>query len=146
MSQQYPGFDDRPVAQSPTYHPAGPPLSNPPSPGQPFPGATQYHPAIPQPNYAAPTPYGFDARPEHPDAMLVLVLGVISLFSGITGPFAWYFGSRARRQLQAEPHRWSPSTGLTVGWVLGIITSLFLVLGGVLVVAWIGLMVVMMRG
>lgn len=113
MSQQYPGSDRAPQA---------------------FPGATQYDPAAPQPNYAAPTPYGFDVRPEHPDSTLVLTLGVVSLFTAVTGPFAWYYGSRARRQMEADPYRWSHGSGLTVGWVLGIITTVGLAVGVALLV------------
>lgn len=112
-------------------------MTQPYNPNDQFPGASQYHPAAPQPNYGAPTPYGFDQRPEHPDSTLVLILGVVSLFAGITGPFAWYFGSRARGQMLREPQRWAPSTGLTVGWVLGIIGSLFLALGLLFLVLWI---------
>ncbi len=104
-------------------------------PVQQFPGATQYDPNAPQPNYALPIPGGgFTAAPEHPDTMLVLILGLLSWVTGITGPFAWYFGSRARRQMRENPGRWSASTGLTVGWVLGIISSALVIVSLVVVI------------
>lgn len=136
MSQQYPAYEppryDPPTRQFPAapYDPAAtapydPAATAPYDPAaHQFPGARQYDPTAAVPNYGAPTPFGFDARPEHPDANLVLILGVAALFTVVTGPFAWYFGSRARAQLRAQPQRWSPSTGLTVGWALGILTSL----------------------
>lgn len=121
MSQPYPGYEP-PQHQQPTVPPNA------------FPGATQYDPAAPTPNYGVPTPYGFDARPEHPDATLVLVLGVLALFTVVTAPFAWYYGSRARGHMAASPGRWSPSTSLTVGWVLGIVVTLGVVAGFLLIV------------
>lgn len=66
------------------------------------------------------------AGEEHPNAGLVLVLALLGFVTfGLTCPFAWVIGSRARRQIRRDPGRWSPSAALTVGWVLGILGSLF---------------------
>lgn len=79
-------------------------------------------------------PYGYaSALPEPPQATTVLVLGILSLLlGGITGPFAWVMGSKARRQIAAG--QYSQSSLLTVGWVLGIIGTLYLVVMVALVV------------
>lgn len=75
-------------------------------------------------------PQGFTmlqpASAEHPHAGLVLALALLGFVTfGLTCPFAWVIGSRARRQIRRDPGRWSPSAALTVGWVLGILGSLF---------------------
>lgn len=94
--------------------------------GQPYapPGAAPY----------GAQPYGYaPALPEPPQATTVLVLGILSLLlGGITGPFAWVMGSKARRQIAAG--QYSQSSLLTVGWVLGIIGTLYLVVMVALVV------------
>ncbi len=88
-----------------------------------------------------PLPLGHpSAPPEHPQATTVLVLGVLGLLVVVTGPFAWMIGNRARAEVATG--RYAPSGTLTAGWVLGIITSVYLaiiVLGFGLVIA--GLMV-----
>lgn len=72
-------------------------------------------------------------RPEHPNANLVLILGIVSLFTGITGPFAWYFGWQARRDMNEHPGRYAQSGSLTAGLVLGIITSIGMIIGALFV-------------
>lgn len=120
---------------------APPSPSNPwtaPPPGtapQPFPGAAQY---APEPWATGGYPVGFGAPSEHPQATTVLILGILSLFIGVTGPFAWFLGSQARREMAANPGRWAPSGSLTVGWVLGVVTTLL----GVLAVGFFLLMIV----
>ena len=106
-------------------------------PAQAFPGAAQY----------APDPYatggypagGYGGGAEHPQSTTVLILGILSLFIGITGPFAWFLGSQARREVAANPGRWVPSGSLTVGYVLGIVSTLLMAL-------MVGLFVIMVLG
>lgn len=98
-----------------------------------FPGASQYLPATVQSGGAQPYS-GFAEAPEHPNAGTVMGLGIASivmLFFGfpITGPFAWYMGSKARREMRDNPGRWRESSNLTAGWVMGIITSIIMILG-----------------
>lgn len=91
------------------------------------PGATPYGAGHAQPYGYAP------ALPEPPQATTVLVLGILSLLlGGITGPFAWVMGSKARRQIASG--QYAQSSLLTVGWVLGIIGTLYLVVMVALVV------------
>jgi|GEM_PF-487405 len=87
-----------------------------------------------------PYGYGYPMAPDHPSSTVVLVLGLIGMFLfPITAPFAWVMGSKARAEMKAYPGRWGSSGTLTVGWVLGVITSvLWLVLIGFILIAVIG--------
>lgn len=64
--------------------------------------------------------------PEHPQAATVLVLGLLGLLVMVTGPVAWVMGSRARAEVAVG--RYAASSTLTAGWVLGIVTTLYLAL------------------
>ncbi len=91
------------------------------------PAAQQPYPQQPagsQP-YAAypPAPYGY-AMPEHPQGTTILVLGILGLFFAVTGPFALVMGNRARKEVAAG--QYAPSTSVTIGWVLGIVTTVYL--------------------
>ena len=83
---------------------------------------------------AVPSAYPLGVLPEHPRAVIVLVLGLLGLVtSGLTCPFAWALGSAARREMRDNPGRWRPSGMLTAGWVLGIVGSvLWLMLIGLI--------------
>jgi hypothetical protein len=92
-----------------------------------------------------PYGYGYPMAPDHPSSTVVLVLGLIGMFVfPLTAPFAWVLGSRARAEIAANPGRWGSSSALTVGWVLGIITSviwlLMITLGVVAVLAMVPFM------
>lgn len=148
-----PSFDAPPAIPQPaaphaaapswTGYPASPAYQEPPAPNYanpvyeaPAPGSSGA--LAPWPGAAYPSTYGYGygaAQPEHPQAVLVLVLGVLGLFtSGLTAPFAWVIGSRARADMRRNPGAWRPSGALTTGWVLGIIGTVLwlLVIGFVL--------------
>lgn len=56
---------------------------------------------------------------------MILILGVLALVvSGITGPFAWVMGNKAKKEIAAG--QYAPSSSVTIGWVLGIIGTIFL--------------------
>ena len=44
------------------------------------------------------------------------------------GPIAWIVGAKAKREMRAEPGRWRSSGSLTTGVVLGVITTVLMVL------------------
>lgn len=104
--------------------------------------------------YYSPTPppagpYGGYPPPTylqpHPQATMVLVLGILAfVVSGITGPFAWYIGSKARAEMAANPGRWADSSALTIGWVLGIISTVLLIIGVVFLIIYLIFIVFMM--
>ena len=76
----------------------------------------------PYPPYAQyPPTYG---PPRHPDALTALVLGGISLLAfPPLGPFAWYIGAKAGREMASAPGRWSGDDMARIGMVLGIVAS-----------------------
>jgi len=77
---------------------------------------------------------------EHPNSVLSMVLGIIGVFVfPLLGPVAWYLAARGRRELAAFPGRWRPSGMLTAGLVLGIIGTVFLALGAMFVLFFIGI-------
>ena len=88
-----------------------------------------------------PYGYGYPMAPDHPSSTVVLVLGLIGMFLfPLTAPFAWVMGSKARAEMKAYPGRWGSSGTLTVGWVLGIITSvIWLLMIGVIVLGVVGM-------
>jgi hypothetical protein len=98
--------------------------------------------------YAAPQPYGpgyppyVGALPDHPSATTAMVLGIIGLAGllfcgGITlvlSPFAWAIGGKAVREIDAEPGRYGGRDKAQGGRVMGIIGTVLLMLGVLLVV------------
>jgi hypothetical protein len=108
--------------------PAGPPGYGPP-PGPP-PGW-----------YAGPPPYRL---PDHPEATKALVVGIIALVGGFTcylplllGPWAWVVGRRVMREIDAEPGRWDGRSQGLGGYVMGIVATVFLALGIVVLVGFL---------
>ena len=69
-------------------------MTQPPPPGQPPYG--NYH------RTSTARRYG-DRRPDHPQATLVLVLGIVSVVvCGLVGPVAWVIGNRVVREIDAS--------------------------------------------
>jgi hypothetical protein len=61
--------------------------------------------------------------------MTVLILGCLSVaIFPPTGPFAWYIGTRVKREYAEQPGRWSGEDEVKVGYILGIIGSVFCML------------------
>lgn len=79
-----------------------------------------------QPPYEA----GQQQQPrEHPAGTTVLVLGILSLMCcGLTGPIAWFKGSRAMREIDTNPNAFSNSGTVQAGRVTGIIGTAILVM------------------
>ena len=78
-----------------------------------------------------PQPYGRGiprAQP-HPQGTVVLVLGILGFFITICAPFAWYFGSKALKEIQASGVRYSNEDQIRVGRILGMIISILAIIG-----------------
>jgi len=109
------------------------PVTQPPPPGQPPYGN------YPPNQYGAP-PYGF-APPDHPQAMLVLILGIVGLVvCGLAAPFAWTMGNRVIAEIDASNGQLGGRSTANAGRICGIIgtcilgVSLLVVLGAIVVV------------
>lgn len=66
--------------------------------------------------------------PKHPQAVTVLVLGILGIVvCGLIGPFAWGMGSRVVREIEESGGRWGGGTEATIGRILGIVSTALLV-------------------
>lgn len=96
----------------------------------------------PQQPYAGQQPYGaapgqWQVLPKHPKATLVLVLGILGLVvCQVLGPFAWVMGNRAVAEIDANPGVWDGRGEAQAGRILGIISTVILILS-VLVLAFV---------
>lgn len=118
------------------------------------PNAGQAPGFTPPPGPLPPAPYGAGAQyppagaygyqpvymaPKHPQATLAMVLGIVGL-TGImcyitffVAPFAWWIGAKSVKEINAEPGRYSGHGEATAGKIMGIIGTVFLILGLLLV-------------
>ncbi len=118
--------------QVPGYPPASsayPPQGQYPPPGQhPQPGAYGYQPVY--------------APPKHPQAVLAMVLGIIGLtgimfcVTAFVAPFAWWIGAKAVKEIDANPGQGGRSEAMA-GKVMGIIGTVLLILGILVIVGFI---------
>lgn len=121
--------------------------------GQPYP-QPGYQQPYPQPGYQQPYPQAgyqqpyqpFPSIPNHPSANTALVLGIVALGGGficglpiLAGPFAWYLGSKVRREIDAEPQRYAGRSEAQAGMILGIIATVLLLLAALAIVAVIAI-------
>ncbi|AYF79535.1 DUF4190 domain-containing protein [Nocardia yunnanensis] len=80
------------------------------------------------PGYYPQTYFG-GPPPDHPQAVVVLILGILSLvFCQLIGPVAWVMGSRARKEIQASGGAVGGSGMVNAGWICGIIASSLMIL------------------
>ncbi len=142
MSPETPYPQDRPAGEAPTQEvPTAPPYARPPEqayPQQPPPyQPPQYQQQPPyqqQPQYQPPYDGQIAFQPpgqtvEHPRATLAFVLGLLSVLGLlILGPFGWYVGRRAIREMDRDPHTFSNRGLAMAGMVLGIVGTAFMLL------------------
>lgn len=84
-----------------------------------------------------PTPgYAPVQTPVHPDANTALIVGIISLAGAfvcvlplLASPFAWVMGSKAITTIRASNGQYRGESEARIGQVLGIIGTVFLILG-----------------
>ncbi len=100
-------------------------MTQPPPPGQP--------PYGPPNQYGAPA-YGF-APPDHQQATLVLILGILGLvLCQVISPFAWVMGNRVVAEIDASNGQLGGRGSANAGRICGIIGT-FLVGLSLLIVA-----------
>ena len=120
---------------------AGQPAGYPPMPGQPAPYQPQPG-AVPgsMPYYAFSPPV-----PDHPQATLSLILGLVGLigallFCGlplVVSPFAWAVGRSALKEIEESHGRLGGSSNAKAGMIMGIIGTVLFALALILVVVLI---------
>ena len=110
-------------------------VSQTPPPGQP-----PYGP--PPPNqYGAPA-YGF-APPDHPQAVTVLILGIVSVaVCGFVAPFAWVMGNRVVREIDASNGQVGGRSTANAGRICGIIGTVLIGLSLLIVVAALAIILI----
>ncbi len=122
---QVPGAQPPPGAYPPAGHYA--------PPGQYPPGAYGYQPVY--------------VPAKHPQATLAMVLGIVGLTSvmcyitAVVAPFAWWVGAKAVREIDAEPTRYSGRGEAMAGKIMGIIGTVLLVLGLLLIAGFVALLI-----
>ena len=77
----------------------------------------------------SPYPMATGQLPEHPNAVPTLVLALLGFMFGLTFPIAWYLGAKGNNDVRRNPGRWRPSSVMTAGMVIGIIGTVFMLLG-----------------
>ena len=83
---------------------------------------------------APPPPPGQYAQ-DHPRATLSLVLGILSLvLCQVIGPFAWVIGKRTMDEIDASGGAWGGRSAAQAGYICGIVATVLLGLGILLVV------------
>ncbi|MEU1209037.1 DUF4190 domain-containing protein [Nocardia sp. NPDC005825] len=93
----------------------------------------------PVPGYYPPGGYYGQPVPDHPQAVTVLILGVMSLvFCQLLGPVAWIMGGKARREINESNGMIGGSGMVTAGWICGIVGTALIAL----TIAFIVLMVI----
>ncbi len=100
-------------------------------------------------SYPPPPPqygYGYPPPPEHPQATTILVLGLVSLFCGLTGPFAWVMGRRVLNEIDASGGSYGGRTNVQVGYIIGICTSVLMLISLLLLIAYTVIMLVVAIG
>ncbi len=124
----------------------------PPTPGQLPPNLGQAPGAYPppQPGQYPPGQYGYQPAympPKHPQATLAMVLGIIGLtgimcyVTALVAPFAWWIGAKATREIKADPARYSGHGEANAGKIMGIIGTVLLILGLLVLAGFITLLV-----
>lgn len=85
---------------------------------------TDQHPYQPyQPSH------GYVPVRDHPKAVTVLVLGILSFaLCQLLGPVAWSMGNSVRREIAASGGQLGGQQLATVGWVLGIVSTVLILL------------------
>lgn len=139
------GWDAPSSSDRPSPHPSDastpygqqpPPTQGQPTQGQPY--AAPYAPGGPPPGFPM-------SRPDHPQATLALVLGLVGLAGGLAtcgllflvSPFAWVIGRRSTREIAASGGHYGGEGSARAGYVTGVIGTIFLVLAIVAVVIYI---------
>jgi hypothetical protein len=97
----------------------------------------------PPPTSAQPGYGGYIPRPNHPQAVTVLVLGILGLVAcGVLGIPAWVMGNRVLREIDASHGAVDGRGMVQAGRICGIVATVMLAFGVLMLVGFLGLFVV----
>jgi hypothetical protein len=84
-----------------------------------------------QPSYYSPyPPQSYGPVQDHPQATLVLILGILSIvICSLLGPFAWILGKRAVREIDASGGALGGRTQAQVGYIMGMVVTILVIIG-----------------
>jgi hypothetical protein len=113
-------------------------------PGQQQPYPPAYPPQYP-PGYPAQAPIQY--APDHPRATTSLVLGILGVvLCQVLAPFAWAMSKKTLDEIDASQGRLGGRGAAQAGYVLGIVGTVLLALGVILVVVYVLFMVAVIGG
>lgn len=108
-----------------------------PVPGQPAPNWGSVPPAPGSPPVGPPQQWG-STPPRHSGATTSLVLGILGLvLCQLLAPVAWYVGGQAVKEIDAAPWSYSGRSEANAGRIMGIIGTVLIVLGVLVVLGFI---------
>lgn len=103
--------------------------------GQGYGQSAGYQPYGYEHGYQGQRPGYYGVPPNHPQSTMALTLGLVGLIGtmlcllpAVVGPFAWYIGAKAKKEIDASGGQLGGRGQAVAGYVLGIITSVLLVL------------------
>ena len=100
------------------------------------------YPPQPPPGARPPYGYGYPAPADHPQAVTILVLGILGLvLCQLIGPFAWVMGRRALREIDSSGGTIGGRGLVMAGYVCGIAASALFVLFAVFAVIYVVILV-----
>lgn len=103
--------------------------------------------AYPPPPPPAGGPYGGYPSPSHPQAVVVLVLGIVSIVAcQVLGPVAWVMGNRALGEIDASGGAIGGRDQVQAGRICGIIGTVLLGLSVLFFVVWLAFAGTLMAG
>jgi hypothetical protein len=74
---------------------------------------------------------------EHPQGTVVLILGILGFFTGITGIVAWVMGRKALREIDSSGQVYTNRSQVQIGYILGIVTSIITILSVLAIIAYV---------
>lgn len=95
------------------------------------------------PQYGAPPP----RAPDHPQTTTILVLGIIGVtFFQLCAPFAWYLGSKAKREIEESNGAIGGIGMVNLGRILGIVGTLLVAVSALIIIVAIIIIVAAAAG
>jgi len=124
------------MSEQPPQYPAQPPQG----PGQP----PQSPPQNPYQPYGGSGPTGPpNWKPEHPQATMVLILGILGMaVCQLIAPFAWVIGRRVKKEIDESGGQYAGSSQVQVGYILGIVGTCLMIVGVLFFVVYIVIVVI----